>query len=83
MHLVVLCGADCSADQLGLTDQRMLRGVNLAWLRGTTKIPCLLKGISTGLCVHLEAVWASASGIDQLLLASVLGVISVVIAGTA
>ena len=69
-------GADDDAEKLGLTDQ-LFEAVlcELAVVsRGQpcllvgdfnvepTKIPCLLKGISAGLLIDLEAAWAMAAG---------------------
>ena len=73
---MVIQGADTDAEQLALTDQ--LCDAALAELavvaRGSpcllvgdfnvepTKIPCLSKGISTGLWVDLDAAWSAAQG---------------------
>ena len=78
MHLVVLYGyqrADHGPEQLALTEQ--LRDAALGELRKVargqpcligdinvepTKIPCLAKGISAGLWVDFEGIWALAAG---------------------
>ena len=74
LHLVVLHGyqgAYREAEKLALTDQLLDAalgelGVVARLIVGDynvepTKIPCLAKGISAGLWVHLEAAWTCAS----------------------
>ena len=77
MHLVVLYGfqgADADAEQLSLTEQLfdaalgelsvVARGQSCSLVGDfNTKIPCLAKGISAGLRVHLEEAWAPAAGL--------------------
>ena len=70
-------GADADAEQLALTEQLFdaALGELSVVSRGQpcllvgdfnvepTKIPCLAKGISAGLCVDLEEAWALAAGL--------------------
>ena len=71
-------GADKNTEQLALTEQLFDAALSelSAVARGQpclmvgdftvdpTKIPCLAKGISAGLCVDFEEAWASAAGLQ-------------------
>ena len=88
-------GADTDVEQLALTEQLLDAALSVLGVVALdqpclivgdfnvepTKIPCLTKGILAGLWVDLELAWALLPERSLVLLASVAGVLLVVIVG--